>query len=57
MAERVVCQNCKREIVNLAAVYMYTDNWVHVHSQQRECDRPNVAISMPTGRDTPEVPS
>ncbi len=43
------CANCEREIVDGTPSYSYVQNWIHIHSQHRECDRPNVAIPKREG--------
>jgi hypothetical protein len=44
MKERETCANCNREIFDSSVMGTYPSQWIHVHSQHRECDRPAVAI-------------
>jgi hypothetical protein len=37
------CANCKKEIIDRTP-YGYNRHWIHRHSEQRECNQPDVAI-------------
>jgi hypothetical protein len=41
-----ICQNCEREIKDVTP-YGYNRDWVHVHSGNRECNKPSVAVPKP----------